>query len=259
MTPANISREKVRAGKSADVAVRQRYYAERYNTGGLTEERIARCIGIFAKLRGERLLDIGCGDGAVTVALKDAMGAEEAFAVEIAPKGVAAARERGIQAFQLDVDQEDIPFEDDFFDAAYCGEIIEHVFDTDHLLLEVSRVLKPGGVCVLTTPNLASWANRFALLLGFQPYPTAVSPKHEGAGKLLFKGEEGQWGHIRVLTLRALKELVGQCSLRIESVGGCPVTIKTRHWLVPVMRVVDRLLENWPSLANRVIVVMRKA
>lgn len=249
----------VRVGKTTGMEVRRRYYSERYNWGCPAEERILRCIKVFETLRGERLLDVGCGDGAITLALGKAMNAKEAFGVEIAAEGAATARQRGIEAVQLDIDQHNLPFEDGFFDAAYCGEIIEHVFDTDHLLLEVSRVLKPGGVCVLTTPNLAGWANRFALLLGFQPYPTAASPRHEGAGKLLFKGEEGQWGHIRVLTLRALKELIGPCSLSIESVGGCPVTIKTRHWLVPVVRVVDKVLNNWPSLANRVIVVLRKA
>jgi methionine biosynthesis protein MetW len=248
----------VQVRKATDTEVRGRYYAQRYNTGGLAEPRIVRCIGLFRKLRGDRLLDVGCGDGAITLALKEAMNAQAAFGVEIAQEGVAAARQRGIESVQLDVDQDDLPFSDSFFDAAYCGEVIEHVFDTDHLLVELSRVLKPGGVCVLTTPNLAGWANRFALLLGFQPYPTAVSPKHEGAGKLLFTGEEGQWGHIRVLTLRALKELVGQCSLRIESVRGCPVTIKTNHWLVPALRVVDTVLAKWPSLANRVILVLRK-
>ncbi|MBI1884957.1 MAG: class I SAM-dependent methyltransferase [Chloroflexi bacterium] len=248
----------VRAENSADSEVKGRYYAERYNYGCPREERILRSIRLFRSLRGERLLDVGCGDGAVTVALKEAMNARQAFGVEIAPEGAAAARARGVEALQLDIDGHDLPFEDDFFDAAYCGEIIEHLFDTDHLLAEVRRVLKPGGVCVLTTPNLAGWANRTALLLGFQPYPMAVSPRHEAAGKLLASDQEGQWGHVRVFTLRALRELITQASLPIESVQGCPVTINTRHWLVPLIRAVDGVLARWPSLANRVMVVMRK-
>lgn len=249
----------VRRVNTTGLEVKRRYYRERYNWGCPPEERVLRCIELFKGLRGERLLDVGCGDGAVTLALKEAMNAKEAFAVEIAAEGIAAARRRGIEAVQLDIDQEDLPFEDGSFDAVYCGEIIEHVFDTDHLLLEVTRVLKRRGVCVLTTPNLAGWANRLALLLGYQPYPTAVSIRHEGAGKLLLKGEEGQWGHIRVFTLRALKELVRPCSLRIEAVRGCPVTVKEPHWLVPVIRPVDRMLARWPALANRVILVLRKA
>lgn len=42
-------------------------------------------------------------------------------------------------------------------------------FDPDHMLDELYRVLKPKGICILITPNLAAWFNRFALPLGYQP------------------------------------------------------------------------------------------
>src|SRR4030042_4645548 len=112
----------VGVGKTADPGVTQRFYAQRYNWGCPPEERIRRCMELFKRIRGDRLLDVGCGGGAVTVALKDAMDAKEAFGVEIAPEGGAAAKQRGIRAEQLDIDQHDLPFEDDLFDAAYWGE-----------------------------------------------------------------------------------------------------------------------------------------
>ena len=238
------------------MAVRERLYAQRASVGGIGEERVRACLRLFRTLRGERLLDIGCADGAITVLLAKSMGAREAFGVDITAEAVAAARERGVEAFCVDVDSDDLPFENDRFDVVYCGELIEHVFDPDHLLGEVKRVLKPGGHCVLTTPNLGGWPNRLALLFGFQPYPTAVSPKHEGAGKLLLKGEEGQWGHIRVFTLRALKELVRLHGFTIRGVKGCPVTVKSSHRLAAVARLLDRSLARFPGLANRVILVL---
>lgn len=238
---------------------RERLYAQRVNVGGAEEERIRACLKLFRGMRGEQFLDIGCADGAITVLLAESVGAKEAFGVDIATEAVAAARERGVKAFCVDVDSQDLPFEDDQLDVVYCGEIIEHVFDPDHLLGEVKRVLKPGGRCVLTTPNLGGWPNRLALLLGRQPYPMAVSPKHEGAGKLLLKGEEGQWGHIRVFTLTALKELVRLHGFRIHTVKGCPVTLKSRHKLAPLARFLDRSLARFPGLANRVILVLGKA
>lgn len=234
-------------------------YAQRFNIGGLGEDRIAACIELFKELHGERLLDVGCGDGAVTVELMQSMGAKEAFGVDIAPEAVSAASRRGISASCLDVDSEDLPFEDSYFDVVYCGEIIEHVFDPGHFLIQVRRVLRPGGLCVLTTPNLAGWPNRLALLLGFQPYPMAVSPNHEGAGKLFLRGEEGQWGHIRVFTLRALKELIRWHGFAILSVKGCPVTVKSSHVLVRFIGLLDRWLARFPAIANRVILVLRKA
>lgn len=237
---------------------RQRPYDQRFNVGGLSEDRIIACIQLFKRLHGDRLLDVGCGDGAVTVQLMQSMAAKEAFGVDIAPEAVSAARARGVNASCVDIDDRDLPFDDGWFDVVYCGEIIEHLFDPDHLLLETKRVLKSAGSCVLTTPNLAGWSSRFALLLGFQPYSTAASPNHEALGKLVFRGQRGQWGHIRVFTLRALKELVRLHGFAIHSVKGCPVTLKSSHTLAPVARFLDRSLARFPGLANRVILVLRK-
>lgn len=56
-------------------------------------------------------------------------------------------------------------------------DVIEHLFDIDRLLFEVKRMLKPGGIAVITTSNLASWYNRLSLLFGWQPFWTEVSTK----------------------------------------------------------------------------------
>jgi len=237
---------------------REQLYGRRFNVGGVEEERVRACLQLFRGFRGHRFLDIGCADGAITVRLAEAAGATETFGVDIAADAVAAAKEKGIKAFSVDLDNQDLPFEDGQFDVVYCGEVIEHVFDPDHLLGEVKRVLKLGGRCVLTTPNLAGWPNRFALLLGFQPYSMAVSPNHEGVGKLLVRGEEGQWGHIRVFTLTALKELVRLHGFGIHTVRGCAVTLKSTHKLAALVRFLDRFFARFPGLANRVILVLRK-
>lgn len=240
------------------IAGRKQLYERRFNVGGAEEERVRACLQLFRVLRGHRFLDIGCGDGAITVRLAEAAGATEAFGVDIAPDAVAAATDKGVKASSIDLDSQDLPFDDCQFDVVYCGEMIEHVYDPGHLLSEVNRVLKLGGHCVLTTPNLAGWPNRFALLLGFQPYPTAVSPNHEGIGKLLVRGEEGQWGHIRVFTLTALKELVRLHGFGILAVRGCAVTLKSTHKLAALVKLMDRFFARFPGLANRVILVLRK-
>ena len=46
-----------------------------------------------------------------------------------------------------------IPFQDGQFDAIFAGEVIEHVTDVERTLHEWRRVLKPGGVAIITTPN----------------------------------------------------------------------------------------------------------
>jgi methionine biosynthesis protein MetW len=237
------------------------FYNTRYYSGLAPEPRFDKVLSIAHKNHGERLLDIGCGDGSFTVLLKNALHSVEAVGIELSAEAVSAARLKGIETHLMDIDGGGFPFTNGYFDVIYCGEVIEHVFNTDHLLREIYRVLKPSGYCIITTPNLASWSNRFALLLGFQPFATSVSPEHEGAGKLIMKGDEGQWGHIRVFTLRALKELAQIHGFKIERLKGCSATAKTAHSarLSMIVNSVDRVLSLITPIASRIILTVKKA
>jgi len=103
----------------------------------------------------------------------------------------------------LDVDVEEFPFSDNYFDTVFAGEIIEQ-YNPDHFLAETYQVLKPKGIFVLTTLNLASIHNRIALLLGFQPFNVMVSLRNS-VGHLGFSAGGAA---IRFFTLRSLKELL---------------------------------------------------
>ena len=61
------------------------------------------------------------------------------------------------------------PLKNKSYDSVFAGEILEHVLNPPFFMREVARILKPGGLLVLTTPNLASLKNRIQLLLGRQP------------------------------------------------------------------------------------------
>lgn len=106
-----------------------------------------------------------------------------------------------------------------FFDMIFCGEVIEHLYDTDFFLEEVYRVLRPQGICVFTTPNLAAWHNRIILLLGFQPNYTKVSLKYN-VGKIIKEKSGVGGGHIRVFTMKAFKELLRLHSFELLKIEG---------------------------------------
>ena len=173
-----------------------------------TRDQMGMIIPVIISVYADRTFSFIMKSPPAAVLLKQAAEAGDVFGVEIAEEAVAKAKEKGVKATQLDIDASPLPFDDNYFDIVYCGELIEHLFNPDHLLEEIHRVLKSGGKCIISTPNLAGWPSRFALLLGYQPYPTAVSPNNESVGKLLIKKSEGQWGHIRVFTARALRELL---------------------------------------------------
>ncbi|MCL0089688.1 methyltransferase domain-containing protein, partial [Dehalococcoidia bacterium] len=181
-----------------------------------------RVLEIFSKYKFDRILDVGCGDGNFSILLKDASNAKEVYGIEISEKGVESARRNGVKALQLDIDEDDFPFEDDYFDAIFAGEVIEHLWDPDHLFDELYRTLRRGGLCVITTPNLASIHNRIALLFGFQPWTISVSLRH-AVGHLyeVREGDHIPWAdHIRGFTYRALIQLLRIHKLRVIKVKG---------------------------------------
>lgn len=101
---------------------------------------------------GERVLDLGCGAGRFVAALQRA-GADP-VGVEIAEAALERARANapGADLRRL-VDDGSIPLEHASVDLVWCSEVLEHVADTAHLLLEVRRVLRPGGRLLVTVPE----------------------------------------------------------------------------------------------------------
>ncbi len=136
--------------------------------------------------RAGSALDLGCGDGRLTVELD----AAELTAADVSPVALDRARGRlsGARLVELDPDTP-LPFDDGSFDLVLCAETVEHVRDVQLLLSEIRRVLRPGGTLALTTP-----AN---LPVGRRPHP--LSP------------------HLRFFTGRFLRKLLGELGFEVVS------------------------------------------
>jgi SAM-dependent methyltransferase len=214
-----------------------------------------------------RFLDIGCGVGATGLHLAHGIGAKEIYGVDIAPSYVEAARQAGVQAERVDINTELLPFPSAYFQAVFCGEILEHLINPDHLLDEIHRVMTTDGCCVLTTPNLAGWHNRLALLIGAQPFPMDVSLRHPDAGKLLPLSSGGLGLHLRIFTYRALRSVLADHGFTIvEAIATDlsdtnPQTNLTRRLraLLAFVRPIDLILSRFPSLSPCLVFAFKKA
>jgi SAM-dependent methyltransferase len=118
--------------------------------------------------RSLSLLDVGCWDGTTTAEFATILGGGAA-GVEVYPAEAAAARTRGIDVAQLDLETQRLPWDDESFDVVIANQVFEHLKNVWHPMSELARLVKPGGSLVFSVPNLASFHNRVMLALGWQP------------------------------------------------------------------------------------------
>lgn len=114
-------------------------------SGPLAGELI-ESAGVGDLPRGARVLDVGCGPGALTTRLVERLGAEHVSAVDPSPPFLDALRSRlpGVDARPASA--EDLPFDDGAFDAALAQLVVQFMSDPVAGLREMARVTRPGGV-----------------------------------------------------------------------------------------------------------------
>jgi SAM-dependent methyltransferase len=172
---------------------------------------------VASQAPSERVLDLGCFNGAFTAELGRSARATRVVGVEWLPHHAAAARAGGIEVVESDLNAP-LPFADHSFDLIHANQVIEHLRGTDQFLRELGRVCAHGGRIVLATNNLSSWHNIGALALGLQPLPSHVSDEVHVGNPLdprrgLHHADIGQT-HLRVFTARALRELAAAHGLQ---------------------------------------------
>jgi SAM-dependent methyltransferase len=121
----------------------------------------AVALGAIAELRPARVVEVGCGWGAFAERIGPETGAE-VVGLDLSPRMVELARERGVDARVGDV--QELPFGDGEFDCAAALWMLYHVADLDRGLSELARVLRPGGRLVAITNGMGHLAEMWALL-----------------------------------------------------------------------------------------------
>jgi methionine biosynthesis protein MetW len=115
--------------------------------------------------KGSRVLDLGCGDGAMLDFLQRERGCS-GYGVELDDANVQACVQRGVNVLQLNLDQGLTVFEDASFDVVLQIDTLQHLRNAETMLRETARVGRAG---IVAFPNFAHWPNRLSILQGRMP------------------------------------------------------------------------------------------
>jgi len=192
---------------------------------------------LIARKNVDRFLDVGCGDGKLTLDFARVINPKEIYGIEYVDEVRALAEKNGIKCIKSDLNDK-WGYGSGFFDIIMSSQSIEHMHNTRLYLEEAYRCLKPSGQLVVLTENLASWMNIWALVFGWQPFSiTNINGWSIGNPLGVYRDEKkdenffnkysavsGTVGHVRVVAYTCLKEM-------LERVGFKQVKIFTRGYL----------------------------
>lgn len=142
---------------------------------------------------GGRLLDVGCGSGAL---LRGSPTRPLAVGADISRSALVLAHERGLWVVRATFEGPHLPFRGQTFDCVTCLDVIEHLFDPRPLLRELRRVLRPNGILILQTPNVRHYLQLYRIAVKGHGPQTSGDPE----------GVDG--GHVHYFTAKDVAILI---------------------------------------------------
>lgn len=151
-----------------------------------------KALALLPDLSKASVIELGSGNGELANLLQPKI--KSLTCVDNSAIYVAKLAKKGFKAIQVDFNQA-LPFKANQFDCVISLEVIEHLVKAEDFLLEAYRILKPDGILIISTPNIAWWGYRLFVLFG-QP------PKKEGY-------------HLRFFTDRTLRYYLNQAGFQV--------------------------------------------
>ena len=201
-------------------SAQKEFYDARYETGYMRDfvhvyeaTRLRQVSAVLRRLaragvRPESILDYGCGEGRWFDVLGETFPGAQLGGADISARGLDIAHRDHPDARLVLMDDERVPLEDGSQDLVLSVEVLEHVADVARATAEIGRLLRPGGIAVVTTPC----ANPLSLEWTVNRLRGGLEPTPDGYGR--FATDEP--GHLRRLRSRDLDVLLSAAGMQTE-------------------------------------------
>ena len=167
------------------------------------------------------VLDIGFFRGELVIKRFQKIPKSKIYAIDFDQAAISSAKNLRLKTKKYNIEK-GLPYKSNFFDIVVANQMIEHLVNIDLFVEEIYRILKPKGYVIVSTENLSSWHNLFALFLGWQAFSQHISKKINIGNpmRLIQSKQEFSDIHIKIFTPRGLKDLFLAYNFKVEKTFG---------------------------------------
>ncbi len=151
-----------------------------------------------------RILDVGCGCGALMARVKGLYPKSEVWGIELVPEIAEIASHMG-KILCGDVEKMELPWKKEYFDYVIMGDVLEHLMDPEIVLKRLQKYLKQGGHIIVSMPNI----KHYSVILPLLKWDRF---SYEDAGIL-------DRTHVKLYTGTEIRKLILRCGYEIETMS----------------------------------------
>ncbi len=125
------------------MSIFRKYYNQEGIEYGINSTRKRKILELINNAQGKKVLDVGCATGYLGQAIKE-LG-NEVVGIDVSQRAAKEAQKVLDKVLVLDIQEDDLPFPENYFDIIILAETIEHLFWPEEVIEKIKRVLKDDG------------------------------------------------------------------------------------------------------------------